>query len=51
MIGAGLIALLAFLLIVTLPSWSYSRNWGYYLISLLGTLLSLALILELLDRF
>jgi hypothetical protein len=48
--GTLLIVALAIAIVATLPAWPYSRRWGYYLSSLLGLLLTIALMLQLMDR-
>ena len=45
-----LIILLILLLIGGLPSWSYSRNWGYRPSGLLGLVLIVIIVLALLGR-
>jgi Protein of unknown function (DUF3309) len=47
---AVLFLVVALLLVATLPRWPYSRTWGYYACGVLGTLLSILLILILLER-
>ena len=44
-----LIIILAILVIAALPSWNYSRSWGYLPSGLLGLLLLILLILLLFD--
>ena len=51
MIGLLLLVLLVILLIGALPSWPYSRSWGYYPSGLVGTILVILVILLLLGRF
>jgi hypothetical protein len=51
MAGLLLLVLLVFLLIGALPSWGYSRSWGYYPSGLVGTILLILVILLLLGRF
>lgn len=46
--GLILVILLVLLLIGALPSWGYSRNWGYWPSGGLGTILLIVLILLLL---
>lgn len=46
-----MIVLLVLLLLGALPSWPYSRNWGYWPGGILGTILLIVLILVLLGRF
>jgi hypothetical protein len=48
MISTGLLIVLVLLLIGALPSWPYSREWGYYPSGGLGTVLIIVLILALL---
>lgn len=48
MISTVLFIVLLLLLIGALPSWPYSRNWGYYPSGGLGTVLIIVLILVLL---
>jgi hypothetical protein len=50
MLSLLLFIILIVLLIGTLPSWPYSRGWGYYPSGLLGTILVIVLILVLLGR-
>ncbi len=45
-----LLLILLILLIAALPSWPYSRGWGYYPSSGLGTILLIVLILFLLGH-
>jgi hypothetical protein len=45
-----LIIILIVLLIGTLPSWPYSRDWGPYPVSILGIVLIVVLILFLTGR-
>jgi hypothetical protein len=51
MIGLLLLVLLVLLLVGALPSWPYSRSWGYYPSGLVGTILIILIILLLLGRF
>ena len=51
MIGLLLVILLVVALIGALPSWPYSRQWGYYPSGVAGTLLILLVLLLLLGRF
>jgi hypothetical protein len=39
------------LLLGALPSWPYSRGWGYYPSGILGAILVVVLVLVLLGRF
>jgi hypothetical protein len=48
MISTVLFIVLILLLIGALPSWPYSREWGYYPSGGLGTVLVIVLILALL---
>ena len=50
MLGTILIIILILLLIGALPSWGYSRGWGYGPSGLLGLILIVVLILLLLGR-
>lgn len=50
MVGTALIIILVLLLVGALPSWPYSRSWGYYPSGLFGVILLLLLILLLLGR-
>jgi Protein of unknown function (DUF3309) len=45
-----LIIILIIILIAALPTWPYSRGWGYYPGSLLGLVLVIVIILVLLGR-
>jgi len=45
-----LIVILIVLLIGAVPSWPYSRNWGYWPSGGIGTILLIVLILLLLGR-
>jgi len=45
-----LLVVLIFILIGALPTWSHSRNWGYYPSGGLGTILIVLVILMLLGR-
>jgi hypothetical protein len=51
MLGTVLIIVLILLLLGALPSWPYSRGWGYYPSGGLGLVLVIILILVLLGRF
>jgi hypothetical protein len=44
------LVLLVLLLLGSLPSWPYSRGWGYYPSSTVGTVLLIVLVLVLLGR-
>jgi hypothetical protein len=50
MLGTVLLIVLVILLLGALPSWPYSRSWGYYPSGGLGTLLVIVLILVLLKE-
>jgi hypothetical protein len=50
MLGTILIVILILLLLGALPSWPYSRGWGYYPSGGLGLVLVIILILVLLGR-
>jgi hypothetical protein len=50
MLGLILVILLILLLLGGLPTWGYSRNWGYGPSGLLGLVLVIVLILVLLER-
>jgi hypothetical protein len=50
MLGILLIVLLVILLLGALPSWPYSRNWGYYPSGFLTIVLIVILVLVLLGR-
>jgi hypothetical protein len=45
-----LIVLLVLLLLGAIPSWPYSRNWGYFPSGLLGLILIIVLVLALTNR-
>ena len=49
-LGTILIILLILALIGALPSWGYSRNWGYFPSSGLGLVLVIIIVLVLLGR-
>jgi Protein of unknown function (DUF3309) len=49
-LGTILVVLLILILIGALPSWPYSRSWGYYPSGLLGTILVIVIVLLLLGR-
>jgi hypothetical protein len=49
-LGWILVIVLVLLLLGAIPSWPYSRGWGYYPSGLLGLLLVIVLILLLLGR-
>ena len=48
--GTILLILLILLLVGGLPTWGYSRSWGYGPTGLIGTILIIYLILVLLGR-
>lgn len=48
--GIILLVILVILLIGAVPSWPYSRNWGYWPSGGIGTILLIVLILLLLGR-
>ena len=48
--GLILLVILIILLIGAVPSWPYSRNWGYWPSGGIGTILLIVLILLLLGR-
>lgn len=50
MLGTILLIVLVLLLFGALPTWPYSRQWGYYPSGGLGLLLVIVLILLLLGR-
>ena len=50
MLGTILLVLLILLLIGALPSWGYSRGWGYGPSGLLGIVLIIVLILLVMGR-
>lgn len=50
MLGTILIIVLLIILIGALPTWPYSRGWGYGPTGLLGTVLIILLVLVLLGR-
>jgi hypothetical protein len=50
MLGTILLVVLLLLLVGALPTWPYSRDWGYYPGGGLGLLLIILLILVLLGR-
>jgi hypothetical protein len=49
-LGTVLLILLVVLLIGAIPTWPYSRSWGYYPSGGVGTILVVVLILVLLGR-
>ncbi len=48
--GAILLILFIVLLIATLPTWPYSRSWGYFPGGIIGLILLILLILLLMGR-
>jgi hypothetical protein len=50
MLGTILLVLLVLLLVGALPSWPYSRGWGYYPSGFVGLVLIVLLILFLMGR-
>ena len=50
MIGTVLLIVLLLLLVSALPTWPYSRGWGYYPSGGLGLVLLILLLLILLGR-
>ena len=50
MLGTILIILLILLLVGALPSWGYSRGWGYGPSGILGLVLIVVLVLFLMGR-
>ncbi len=50
MLGTVLLVLLILMLIGAMPTWSHSRNWGYYPTGGLGAILAIVVILVLLGR-
>jgi hypothetical protein len=50
MLGTVLLVLLILMLVGALPTWPYSRNWGYGPTGGLGVILIILLILVLLGR-
>jgi len=50
MLGTILIVLLVLMLIGSIPSWPYSRGWGYYPSGGIGLLLLILIILMLLGH-
>jgi hypothetical protein len=49
-LGTVLLVLLVLLLIGAIPSWPYSRGWGYGPSGILGVILAVVLILFLTER-
>lgn len=50
MVDNVLIAVIALLIISTLPTWPYSKAWDYYPSALLSIILAIVLMLVLLGR-
>ena len=50
MLSTVLIVILILILIGALPTWPYSRGWGYYPGGLLGAVLIIVVILALMGR-
>ena len=50
MLGTILIVLLILLLVGALPTWPYSRDWGYYPTGGLGLVVIILIVLVLLGR-
>ncbi len=50
MLGTILVVVLILLLIGAVPSWSYSRNWGYGPSGVLGVVVIILLVLVLMGR-
>jgi hypothetical protein len=50
MLGLILLILLILILLGGLPTWGYSRNWGYGPSGVLGLVLVIVLVLVLLER-
>ena len=48
--GTILLVILILLLIGAIPTWPYSRGWGYYPSGAIGTILIILLILVLLGK-
>ena len=51
MIGWILLIILVLLVLGAIPTWPYSRDWGYYPSGMLGVLLLVLLVLILLGVF
>ena len=51
MLGAILLLLLVLFFVGALPSWPYSRSWGYYPSGFVGVVLVVLLVMFLLGRF
>jgi uncharacterized membrane protein YkgB len=50
MLGIALIVILILVLIGSVPTWSHSRNWGYYPSGGLGLVLAIVVVLLLLGK-
>lgn len=50
MLGTILLVVLVLLLVGAIPTWPYSRTWGYYPSGALGTIVLVVLVLVLLGR-
>jgi len=50
MLGTILIVVLVLLLLGSIPSWPYSRDWGYYPSGTLGLVVIVVIILVLVGR-
>jgi hypothetical protein len=50
MLSTVLIVLLVLLVVGAIPSWPYSRNWGYFPSGVLGIVLLVILVLALTGR-
>ena len=50
MLGTILIIVLLLLLLGALPSWPYSRGWGFYPSGTLGLVLAIVVVLAVLGR-
>ena len=51
MLGTILLIVLIVLLLGALPSWPYSRGWGYYPSGIFGVVLLIAIVLLLMGHF
>jgi hypothetical protein len=51
MLGTILLIVLILLLLGALPSWPYSRGWGYYPSGIFGVVLLIAIVLLLMGHF
>jgi hypothetical protein len=50
MLGTIIVVLLVLMLLGALPSWPYSRNWGYYPSGGLGLIVVILIVLLLLGK-